>query len=271
MPDAVLEVDRVTIRFGGLAALQDVSLVLKKGELLALVGPNGAGKTTLFNVISGFYQPTSGKIKFFGRDITGLPSHEIARLGCIRTFQNLGVFESLTVIESICVARHRRLLSGSMVRTIRAFLQPWTEAKEEAQKLARFVGLEGRENELCYNLPYGDQKKLEIARSLSAKPSVLMLDEPAAGLNEEEKKEIRKVIRKVMDLGISVLLVEHDVKLVTDISDRVVVLDYGKVIAEGLPREVMSDPKVIAAYIGEQRSRKLSAYKGAGDKTCQQC
>jgi len=261
MPRAALEVDNVSIRFGGLQALQDVSLTLEEGELLAIVGPNGAGKSTLFNVASGFYEPTAGEVRFYGRKITGMPPHQVARLGAVRTFQNLGVFDTLTVLESVCVAKHRMLLEPRDMKVIRNFLMPWREAVEEAEELIRFVGLEGREHELCYNLPYGDQKRLEIARSLGSKPKVLMLDEPAAGLNNDEKVEIRKVIRNVIGLGISVLLVEHDVKLVTDISDRVVVLNYGKVIAEGEPKTVMSDPKVVAAYIGErytERVKKLS-------------
>lgn len=257
MPDEVLTVENVTIRFGGLQAVQDVSLSLKQGELLAVVGPNGAGKTTLFNLISGFYQPTSGRVVFQGQDITGLPAHEVARRGVIRTFQNLGVFESLTVLETVCVAQQRRLLLKNVFATIRNLLQPWRRAEEEAMELLEFVGLEGREAYLGSKLPYGDQKRLEIARSLASDPRVLMLDEPAAGLNNEEKNEIRKVVSKVVERGISVLLVEHDVKLVTDISDRVVVLDYGRVIADGKPKDVMKDKKVIAAYIGERHAKKI--------------
>lgn len=257
MTNNILEVDNVTMQFGGLFALKDVSFAVKPKELFAIVGPNGAGKTTLFNVISGFYRPTSGKVSFLDQDISTAQPHEVARLGAVRTFQNLGVFESLTVLESVCLAKHRHLLGNNFLASFKNLVQPWRNVEQEARELIAFVGLEGFEDAESYNLPYGYQKRLEIARSLATEPKVLMLDEPAAGLNDEEKLDIRQVIRKVVERDIAVLLVEHDIKLVTDISDRAIVLDYGKLIAEGKPKEVMSDKRVIAAYIGERYTKRM--------------
>jgi len=256
MPEKALVIDSVTIRFGGVEALRDVSLCLYANEILALVGPNGAGKTTLFNVASGFYAPNTGKVFFYGQDITGEAEYKISRKGLVRTFQNMGIFDTLTVLETVCIAKYKQLHGPGWFTTVKQLCRPWRQGVAEAKEIIKFVGLENYEESSSHNLSYGNQKKLEIARSLATNPRVIMLDEPAAGLNSGEKREIINVIRKVVERGISVLLVEHDVKLVVDISHRAAVLDYGQIIAEGEPGDVMRNEKVIAAYIGTKTKKQ---------------
>lgn len=244
------------MRFGGLKALEDVTIGLREGELLSVVGPNGAGKTTFFNVVSGIYEPSDGKVWLKGKDISKTPSFKIARIGMVRTFQNLGIYDNLTVLESVCVAMHRKYLKKSFLRTIKGLLVTWETNKAKAIEILDFVGgFKGIENELCINLPYGFQKYLEIARSMAVEPEVLLLDEPAAGLNQGEKVEISNIIRKIVKSGVSVMLIEHDIKMVSSISDRIVVLDYGKQIADGIPKDVICNPLVISAYIGKPISK----------------
>ena len=256
-PDYILCTQDITMQFGGLNALENVSIGLKKGELLSVVGPNGAGKTTFFNVVSGIYKPTRGRIWLKGEDITTSSPFRIARKGMVRTFQNLGVYDNLTVLESVCVAMHRKCLQKSVGKTLRGLLASWRGNEPEAREILEFVGgFGGIEHEMCINLPYGFQKHLEIARSLAMNPEVLLLDEPAAGLNQVEKAEISKIIRKIVGTGVSVMLIEHDIKLISNISDRIVVLDYGKQIAEGEPKTVMCNPQVVSAYIGKPVSEK---------------
>jgi branched-chain amino acid transport system ATP-binding protein len=257
----LLAVRHLTMRFGGLVAIDSVSFDVAPGQVTALIGPNGAGKTTLFNCATGFYRPTGGSLLLDagGRtvELARKPGHRIARLGIARTFQNIRLFPRMTVLENLLVAQHVALSRASVFGVAGMLgLPSWRRAETLAMDKARYwldrVGLTGRANDPAASLPYGDQRRLEIIRALSAEPRLLCLDEPAAGLNPSESAELARFIRAVpAEHGVAVLLIEHDMSVVMGISDRIVVLDYGRKIAEGPPSEIRRDPAVIAAYLGE--------------------
>lgn len=253
-PLLLLEVNRLRREFGGLMAVFDVSFDVRSGEILAIIGPNGAGKTTIFNLLSGVLQPTAGTIRFRGHAINGLASHAITRLGLARTFQSVRLFGNMSVLENVMVGRHiksRYGLFGAALRLPTARSEEVAIRQRATAYLAR-VGLESKAEENAASLPFGQQRMLEIARSLATEPTLLILDEPASGLNRPEKVELDSLIRSIRQDGVTVLLVEHDMRFVMDIADRIVVLDYGQKIAEGTPGEVQANKRVIAAYLGEE-------------------
>jgi branched-chain amino acid transport system ATP-binding protein len=249
-----LALDRLSIHFGGLRAVEDVSLAVPEGQIFSIIGPNGAGKTTIFNAISGLYAPTSGEILVGGRRVTRLAPHARARLGVSRTFQNIRLFRELTVRENIRVARYCRTRAGvvaSLVRTP-AMRRERHQTDATVDALLGRLGLAGRAEELARNLPYGEQKRLELARALASEPRLLLLDEPAAGTSAAEATELMALIRGLRDQGLTILLVEHHIRVVMQVSDRIAVLNHGELIAEGSPEAVRRDPAVIAAYLGEE-------------------
>jgi branched-chain amino acid transport system ATP-binding protein len=251
--DPALALDRLSVHFGGLRAVASVSLAVREGEIFSIIGPNGAGKTTIFNAISGLYVPTSGEILLGGRRVTRLAPHARARLGISRTFQNIRLFRELTVRENVRVARYCRTRAGlvaSLVRTP-AMRRERTATDEVVDRLLARLGLAGRAEELAKTLPYGEQKRVEIARALAAEPRLLLLDEPAAGTSVGEAAELMALIRSLRDAGLTILLVEHHIRVVMQVSDRVAVLNHGELIAEGTPEAVRRDRAVIAAYLGE--------------------
>lgn len=252
MTKKLLEIQNLVVKFGGVTALNEVNLHVNEGEIAALIGPNGAGKTTVFNIVTGYYKPVSGDVLVDGSSVLGLRPYLIARMGLGRTFQNIRLFGDMTALENVATAADALNKSGllSALFGLGRSRRDEKRSMETAQSLLEFIGLGHRAHQMAKNLPYGDQRRLEIARALALNPKVLLLDEPAAGFNPQEKVELGDLILKIRDKGYAVLLIEHDMSLVMKISDRISVLDFGQKIAEGTPSEIQKNQRVIDAYLG---------------------
>ncbi len=250
---ALLEINNMTKVFGGLKAISDVTFSLEKGRIVSIIGPNGAGKTTFFNTLTGIYKPDGGTITFNGKSLVGLRPDQIAARGIARTFQNIRLFPDMTVIENILVGMHIHFKQSPIQTLFRlpGFKKEEDEAEKKAARLMQYVGLKRVENELAKNLPYGAQRRLEIARALAAEPLLLLLDEPAAGMNPQETEDIVRLFRNIKaDMGMTILLIEHDMRVVMNISEDICVMDYGEKIAEGTPDQIRANTRVIEAYLG---------------------
>ena len=250
----MLSVRQITQRFGGITALEDVSFTIGKDLISGIIGPNGAGKTTLFNIVTGIYTPTSGSVLLGDKDISSLPSEKRAYLGMVRTFQNIELFGKMTVLENVMVGLHSKSSSGFLAC---AFKMPWhlreeRQIRDNAMRWLEFTGIADLARLEAANLPFGKGRLLEIARALALEPKILLMDEPAAGLNSKETHELSLLIRKIREMGVTVVLVEHDMELVMDICDSIVVLNLGRKLAEGTPRDIQENPEVVAAYLGDE-------------------